>query len=125
MLDTAQNVFIVIICLACALFFHGSHQLLLACGKEAGAQRSDWLATFRVWGQRMRSSSGSCSTRFGSVRALADLNADAEANSLVNVYRLRAAGLSPEERKPQRSWHGSMATRWSIKEWDEMANDIG
>jgi Protein of unknown function (DUF4239) len=95
MLDTTQDIFIVIVSLACALFFMAAMNYYWPPEKRRvhndliGWQLSVLGTTYAVIIGFMLYTVW---ISFGT----ADLNADAEASSLVNVYRL-AGGLSPQE----------------------------
>ena len=106
MLDTAQNVFIVIISLVCSLFFMaGVNYYWPAEKRRAHNDLIGWqlsiLGTtyaviigfmlYTVW------------ISFGA----ADLNADAEANSLVNLQACRRRRVHTSG-----PWHGRTETRW-------------
>src|SRR6202020_2459326 len=119
MLDTAQNVFIVIISLVCSLFFMAAMNYFWPAEKRRahndliGWQLSVLGTTYAVIIGFMLYTVW---ISFGT----ADLNADAEANSLVNVYRL-AAGLSPEEGKRLKDLARDYGDAVLDKEWEEMA----
>jgi hypothetical protein len=121
MLDTAQNVFIVIISLVCSLFFMAAMNYYWPAEKRRahndliGWQLSVLGTTYAVIIGFMLYTVW---INFGT----ADLNADAEANSLVNVYRL-AAGLSPQEGKHLRDLSRSYGDAVIGQEWEEMARD--
>ena len=112
MLDTPQNFFIVIICVTCSLFFMAAVNYYWPAEKRRahndliGWQLSVLGTTYAVIIGFMLYTVW---IEFGS----ADLNSDAEANSLVNLYRL-ADGLAPQQGdKAQGIWHGRMAMRSS------------
>src|SRR6202046_5480129 len=95
MLDTPQNFFIVIVALACSLCFMASVNYYWPAEKRRahndliGWQLSVLGTTYAVIVGFMLYTVW---IDFGT----ADLNTDAEANSLVNIYRL-TSGLAPEE----------------------------
>jgi Protein of unknown function (DUF4239) len=121
MLDTAQNVFIVIISLVCSLFFMAAMNYYWPAEKRRahndliGWQLSVLGTTYAVIIGFMLYTVW---ISFGT----ADLNADAEANSLVNVYRL-ASGLSPQEGKHLKALARTYGDAVVGQEWDEMARD--
>jgi hypothetical protein len=121
MLDTAQNVFIVIISLACAFFFMAAvnyywppadrrlHNDLI--GWQLSVLGTTYAVIigfmlYTVW------------IDFGT----ADLNADAEASSVVNLYRL-ADGLAPQQGVKLKALARAYGDAVADKEWDEMARD--
>ena len=119
---TAQNVFIVIIALAAAFFFMAAvNYYWPAESRRAHNDLIGWqlsiLGTtyaviigfmlYTVW------------IDFGT----AELNADAEANALVNLYRL-ADGLAPEQGVKIKSLTGSYGDAVVDQEWGEMARNI-
>lgn len=120
MLDTAQNVFLVIGSLACALLFMGGmNHFWPGDRRRAHNDLIGWqlsvLGTtyavivgfmlYTVW------------INFGA----ADLNADAEANALVNLYRL-SAGLSPDQGLKLQALAQSYGDAVVNHEWGEMAS---
>src|ERR1700729_137464 len=122
MLDTTQNVFIVIVSLAFAFFLMAiMNRYWPAESRRAHNDLIGWqlsvLGTtyaviigfmlYTVW------------INFGE----ADLNTDAEANSLVNVYRL-SSGLAPEEGAKLRALTRAYGDAVVDHEWGEMANNI-
>jgi hypothetical protein len=122
MLDTAQNVFIVIISLACAFFFMaGVNYYWPAERRRAHNDLIGWqlsiLGTtyaviigfmlYTVW------------IDFGT----ADLNADAEANSLVNLYRL-SDGLSPQQAAKIKELTRAYGDAVVDHEWEEMGRNV-
>ena len=122
MLDTAQNIVIVIVSLACSLSFMAAvNYYWPAEARRAHNDLIGWqlsvLGTtyaviigfmlYTVW------------INFGE----ADLNADAEANSLVNIYRL-STGLAPEEGAKLRALARAYGDAVVDHEWGEMANNI-
>ena len=122
MLDTAQNIVIVIVAVACSLFFMaGVNYYWPAEQRRAHNDLIGWqlsvLGTtyavivgfmlYTVW------------IEFGT----ADLNSDAEANALVNVYRL-SSGIAPEQGAHLRELARAYGDAVVDHEWDEMAANI-
>jgi hypothetical protein len=122
MLDTTQNVFIVIISLACSLFFMTAVNYYWPAEKRRvhndliGWQLSVLGTTYAVIIGFMLYTVW---INFGT----ADLNADAEANSLVNVYRL-AGGLAPQESAKLKLLARAYGDAVVDHEWEEMATNI-
>jgi len=122
MLDTTQNVFIVIIVLACAFFFMAAMNYYWPPEKRRahndliGWQLSVLGTTYAVIIGFMLYTVW---ISFGT----ADLNTDAEANSLVNVYRL-SFGLVPQEGERLRTLTRAYGDTVVDKEWPEMANNV-
>jgi hypothetical protein len=122
MLDTTQNVFIVIICVTCALFFMAAINYYWPAEKRRahndliGWQLSVLGTTYAVIVGFMLYTVW---INFG----LADLNVDAEASSLVNVYRL-AGGLSPQEGERLKVLARAYGDAVVDHEWAEMAGNI-
>ena len=113
MLDTPQDVFIVIVGLACSLSFMAAVNYYWPAEKRRphndliGWQLSVLGTTYAVIVGFMLYTVW---INFGA----ADLNADAEANSLVNVYRL-SDGLPRIKGQNSRASRGHMATRlWTM-----------
>jgi hypothetical protein len=121
MLDTAQNVFIVIISLVCAFFFMaGVNYYWPAESRRAHNDLIGWqlsiLGTtsaviigfmlYTVW------------IDFGA----ADLNTEAEANSVVNLYRL-ADGLAPQQGAKLKVLARAYGDAVAEQEWPEMARN--
>jgi hypothetical protein len=121
MLDTAQNAFIVIITLACAFFFMAAmNKCWPAERRRAHNDLIGWqlsiLGTtyaviigfmlYTVW------------IDFGT----ADLNADAEANALVNLYRL-SDGLVPQQGAKIKVLARAYGDAVVDQEWPEMARN--
>src|ERR1700730_9598355 len=119
MLDTPQNFFIVIVALACSLFFMAAvNYYWPAEQRRAHNDLIGWqlsvLGTtyavivgfmlYTVW------------INFGT----ADLNTDGEANSLVNLYRL-SDGLSPEQGTKLKTLARAYGDAVVDHEWGEMA----
>jgi hypothetical protein len=121
MLDTAQNVFIVIISLVSSLFFMAAVNYYWPAEKRRahndliGWQLSVLGTTYAVIIGFMLYTVW---ISFGN----ADLNADAEANSLVNVYRL-ASGLPPDQGARLKGLARAYGDAVVGQEWDEMARD--
>jgi hypothetical protein len=119
MLDTAQNVFIVIISLVCSLSFMAAINYYWPAEKRRahndliGWQLSVLGTTYAVIIGFMLYTVW---IEFGS----ADLNADAEANALVNLYRL-SAGLSPQEGSRIKVLARAYGDAVVNHEWGEMA----
>ena len=122
MLDTAQNIVIVIVSLASSLSFMAAvNYYWPAEQRRAHNDLIGWqlsvLGTtyaviigfmlYTVW------------INFGA----ADLNSDAEANSLVNVYRL-STGLAPEEGAKLRALARAYGDAVVDHEWGEMGKNI-
>jgi Protein of unknown function (DUF4239) len=119
MLDTSQDVFIVIIGLACSLFFMAAVNYYWPAERRRphndliGWQLSVLGTTYAVIVGFMLYTVW---IDFGS----ADLNADAEANSLVNVYRL-SDGLPANEGAKLKSLARAYGDAVVEHEWGEMA----
>jgi hypothetical protein len=121
MLDTAQNVFIVIISLACSLFFMaGVNYYWPAEKRRAHNDLIGWQLS--VLGTTYAVIIGFMLYTVWISFGAADLNADAEANALVNVYRL-ASGLSPQEGAHLKSLARAYGDAVVEHEWGEMATD--
>src|SRR6202453_1043202 len=122
MLDTGQNIVIVVVALACSLFFmtavnyywaaenRRAHNDLI-CWQLAVLGTPDAVIIgfmlYTVW------------IEFGT----ADLNADAEANSVVNLYRL-ADGLAPQQGAKIKALARAYGDAVADHEWEEMARNI-
>jgi hypothetical protein len=121
MLNEAQNVFIVITALACSLAFMAAMNYFWPAEKRRahndliGWQLSVLGTTYAVIIGFMLYTVW---INFGT----ADLNADAEANALVNIYRL-ASGLSPEESKHLKELARAYGDAVVDHEWGEMAGN--
>jgi Protein of unknown function (DUF4239) len=119
MLDTPQNFFIVIVALACSLFFMAAVNYYWPAEKRRahndliGWQLSVLGTTYAVIVGFMLYTVW---INFGT----ADLNTDAEANSLVNVYRL-ADGLPPQQGARLKALARSYGDAVVDHEWGEMA----
>ena len=119
MLDTPQNFFIVIVALACSLFFMASVNYYWPAEKRRahndliGWQLSVLGTTYAVIVGFMLYTVW---INFGT----ADLNTDAEANSLVNVYRL-ADGLPSEQGARLKALARAYGDAVVDHEWGEMA----
>jgi hypothetical protein len=119
MLDTSQNVFIIIIAVACSLFFmamvnsYWPSEKRRAHNDLIGWQLSVLGTTYAVIVGFMLYTVW---INFGT----ADLNADAEANSLVNIYRL-SNGLPPEQGPQLKALARAYADAVVDHEWGEMA----
>ena len=122
MLDTAQNAAIVIICLACSLSFmaainhYWSPESRRAHNDLIGWQLSVVGTTYAVILGFMLYTVW---INFGS----ADLNTDAEANSIMNIYRL-ADGLPAEQGTQIKALARNYADVVVQKEWPEMSREI-
>ncbi len=118
MLDTTQNVFIVIISLACAFFFMAAMNYYWPAERRRahndliGWQLSVLGTTYAVIIGFMLYTVW---IEFGT----ADLNADAEANSLVNLYRL-SDGLAPEQGAKIKVLARAYGDAVADHEWPEM-----
>jgi hypothetical protein len=121
MLDTSQNVFIVIISLACAFFlmaamnYYWPAERRRAHNDLIGWQLSVLGTTYAVIIGFMLYTVW---IEFGT----ADLNADAEANSLVNLYRL-SDGLAPEQGAKLKVLARAYGDAVADQEWSEMARN--
>jgi len=119
MLDTPQNFFIVIVALACSLFFMASVNYYWPAEKRRahndliGWQLSVLGTTYAVIVGFMLYTVW---IDFGT----ADLNSDAEANSLVNVYRL-ADGLPAQQGARLKALARAYGDAVVDREWGEMA----
>jgi hypothetical protein len=122
MLDTAQNAFIVIIAVACSLFFmamvnsYWPSERRRAHNDLIGWQLSVLGTTYAVIVGFMLYTVW---INFGT----ADLNADAEANSLVNLYRL-SDGLPTEQGAQLKALARAYGDAVVDHEWGEMEADI-
>jgi hypothetical protein len=118
MLDIAQNVFIVIISLACSFFFMAAMNYYWPAERRRahndliGWQLSVLGTTYAVIIGFMLYTVW---IDFGS----ADLNADAEANSVVNLYRL-ADGLTPQQGAKLKALARAYGDAVAEQEWPEM-----
>ena len=121
MLGTTQNALIVVIAVACSLSFMAAVNHYWPAEKRRvhndliGWQLSVLGTTYAVIIGFMLYTVW---INFGA----ADLNADAEANSLVNVYRL-ASGLSPQEGERLKALSRAYGDAVVDREWDEMAHN--
>jgi hypothetical protein len=121
MLDTAQNVVIVIVAVACSLFFMAAMnyywpaELRRAHNDLIGWQLSVLGTTYAVIVGFMLYTVW---INFGT----ADLNTDAEANSLVNIYRL-SSGLPPEQGARLRDLARAYGDAVVDHEWGEMGEN--
>src|ERR1700677_4145931 len=122
MLDTAQNIVIVIVSLACSLSFMAAvnyywpREQRQAHNDLIGWQLSVLGTTYAVIVGFMLYTVW---INFGE----ADLNSDAEANSLVNIYRL-STGLAPQQGTKLRALARAYGDAVVDHEWGEMANNI-
>jgi hypothetical protein len=121
MLDTAQNVFIVIISLVCAFFLMAAMNYFWPAERRRahndliGWQLSVLGTTYAVIVGFMLYTVW---IDFGT----ADLNADAEANSLVTLYRL-ADGLAPQQGAKLRLLARAYGDAVAEQEWHDMARN--
>jgi hypothetical protein len=118
MLDTAQNIVIVIVSLMCSLFFMAAVNYYWP--PEARRAHNDLIGwQLSVLGTTYAVILGfmlyTVWIDFGS----AELNADAEANSLVNLYRL-ADGLAPNEGARIRTLTRAYGDAVVDQEWGQM-----
>jgi Protein of unknown function (DUF4239) len=121
MLDTAQNVFIVIISLVCALF------LMAAMNYYWPAERRRVHNDLIGWQLSVLGTTYAVIVGFMLYTVwidfgTADLNADAEANSLVNLYRL-SDGLAPQQGGKIKELARAYGDAVAEQEWPEMARD--
>ena len=120
MLDTSQNALLVIVCLACSLGFMAAVNHFWPAEKRRahndliGWQLSVLGTTYAVIVGFMLYTVW---LSFGS----ADLNTDAEANALVNIYRI-ADGFADGKRDELRALAQAYADAVVNKEWPEMKN---
>ena len=119
MLDNAQNIVIIVVCLAASLFFMAAVNYYWPPEKRRvhndliGWQLSVLGTTYAVIVGFMLYAVW---IEFGS----AELNADAEANSLVNLYRL-SGGLVPQEGERLKLLARAYGNAVVDHEWDTMA----
>src|ERR1700761_3839906 len=119
MLDTAQNVLIVIVAVACSLFFMAAVNYYWPAEQRRphndliGWQLSVLGTTYAVIIGFMLYTVW---INFGT----ADLNTDAEANAVVNLYRL-SSGLAPDQGAQLRQLARAYADAAVDHEWGEMA----
>jgi hypothetical protein len=122
MLDTAQNAFIVILSLACAFFFMAAMNYYWPADKRRahndliGWQLSVLGTTYAVIIGFMLYTVW---IDFGT----AELNADAEANALVNLYRL-SYGLEPEQGAKLKVLARAYGDAVAEQEWPEMERNL-
>lgn len=122
MLDTAQNIVIVVVSLACSLSFMAAvnyywpPEQRRAHNDLIGWQLSVLGTTYAVIIGFMLYTVW---INFGA----ADLNSDAEANSVVNIYRL-STGLAPEEGAKLRALARAYGDAVVDHEWGEMGKNI-
>src|SRR6201996_3511386 len=122
MLDTAQNFAVVVMGVACSLFFMAAVNYYWPAEKRRvhndliGWQLSIVGTTYAVILGFMLYTVW---IDFGS----ADLNTDAEANSVVNLYRL-ADGLPPEQGSQMKALARRYADAVVDVEWPEMSREI-
>ncbi len=122
MLGTSQNVFIVIISLVCAFFLMAAVNYYWPAEKRRahndliGWQLSVLGTTYAVIIGFMLYTVW---IDFGS----AELNADAEANSVVNLYRL-ADGLPPQQGMKIKALARAYGDAVADQEWNEMERDV-
>jgi hypothetical protein len=122
MLNTAQNVVIVIVCVACSLSFMAAVNYYWPAEERRihndliGWQLSVLGTTYAVIVGFMLYTVW---IDFGA----ADLNTDLEANSVVNLYRL-SPGLVPEQGERIRQLARAYADAVVDHEWEEMARNM-
>jgi hypothetical protein len=122
MLDTSQNVVIVIVSVACSLAFMAAVNYYWPAEQRRihndliGWQLSILGTTYAVIIGFMLYTVW---INFGA----AELNTDAEANSVVNIYRL-SSGLTPEQGERMRQLAQDYANAVVDHEWDEMDRDL-
>lgn len=122
MLDTSQNVVIVIVSVACSLAFMAAVNYYWPAEQRRihndliGWQLSILGTTYAVIIGFMLYTVW---INFGA----AELNTDAEANSVVNIYRL-SSGLTPEQGERIRQLAQDYANAVVDHEWDEMERDL-
>jgi Protein of unknown function (DUF4239) len=118
MLDTTQNVFIVIVSVACALFFMTAVNAYWPA--ESRRPHNDLIGwQLSVLGTTYAVIIGFMLYTVWINFGAADLNADAEANSLVNLYRL-SAGLPPEQGSRLKELARAYGDAVVDHEWEEM-----
>jgi hypothetical protein len=121
MLDTPQNVFIVIISLACAFFFMAAVNFYWP--PEDRRAHNDLIGwQLSVLGTTYAVIIGFMLYTVWISFGTADLNADAEANSLVNLYRL-ADGLAPQQGARLKALARAYGDAVADQEWPEMARN--
>jgi Protein of unknown function (DUF4239) len=121
MLDTTQNVFIVIISLVCAFFFMAAMNYYWpAESRRAHNDLIGWQLS--VLGTTYAVIVGFMLYTVWIDFGAADLNADAEANSLVNLYRL-SDGLAPQQEAKINELARAYGDAVVEQEWSEMARD--
>ncbi len=121
MLDTAQNVFIVIISLACAFFF------MAAMNKAWPAERRRAHNDLIGWQLSILGTTYAVIIGFMLYTVwidfgTAELNADAEANALVSLYRL-SDGLVPQQGVKIKQLARAYGDAVVDQEWPEMARN--
>ena len=121
MLDTAQNAFIVIVSLACALFFMAAVNYYWPA--ESRRQHNDLIGwQLSVVGTTYAVILGFMLYTVWINFEAADLNTDAEANALVNLYRL-ADGLPLQQGANLKQLARTYADAVVNQEWPEMARE--
>jgi Protein of unknown function (DUF4239) len=121
MLGTAQNVFIVIISLACAFFFMAAVNYYWP--REDRRAHNDLIGwQLSVLGTTYAVIIGFMLYTVWVDFGTADLNAEAEANSVVNLYRL-ADGLAPEQAVKLKALARAYGDAVADQEWGEMARN--
>ena len=121
MLDTTQNVFIVIVTLACAFFFMAAvNYYWPAERRRAHNDLIGWQLS--VLGTTYAVIVGFMLYTVWIDFGTADLNADAEANSLVNLYRL-SDGLAPRQGEKVKELARAYGDAVVEQEWPEMARN--
>src|SRR5580692_8216513 len=121
MLDTTQNVFIVIVSLAFAFFLMAiMNRYWPAESRRAHNDLIGWQLS--VLGTTYAVIVGFMLYTVWIDFGTADLNADAEANSLVNLYRL-SDGLAPQQGGKIKELARAYGDAVAEQEWPEMARD--
>lgn len=122
MLDNAQNVAIVIICLACSLSFMAAVNYYWPA--EHRRPHNDLIGwQLSIVGTTYAVILGFMLYTVWIDFGAADLNAEAEANSVMNLYRL-ADGLPPAQGAQIKTLARNYTNAVVEKEWPEMAREI-
>jgi Protein of unknown function (DUF4239) len=122
MLDTVQNTFIIILSVACSLGFMAAiNHYWPAEKRRAHNDLIGWQLS--VLGTTYAVIIGFMLYTVWTDYGAAELNADAEANSLVNLYRL-ADGLEPEQAAKLKGLARAYGDAMVNQEWKEMAANI-
>ena len=118
MLNTAQNALLVLVCLACSLGFMGAiNHFWPAAKRRAHNDLIGWQLS--VLGTTYAVIVGFMLYAVWLSYGTADLNTDAEANALVNIYRI-AGGLSDNQKNALRASAQAYADAVVQLEWKEM-----